>query len=91
VPLYAYRYLGPDGPKTGYMEAENEDALLRALQEQGILPLEVSRVRERGARKLPPKLLASSFRAWSWRPSESPTEQGKTTRRWSASPSTTLG
>jgi len=62
VPLYAYRYLGPDGPKTGYIEAENEDALLRALQEQGILPLEVSRVRERAVRKLPPKLLASYFR-----------------------------
>jgi len=62
VPLYAYRYLGPDGPKTGYIEAENEDALLRALQEQGILPLEVSQVRERAMRKLPPKLLASYFR-----------------------------
>jgi type IV pilus assembly protein PilC len=62
VPLYAYRYLGPDGPKTGYVEAENEDALLRVLQEQGILPLEVTQVRDQATRKLPPKLLSSYFR-----------------------------
>jgi len=62
MPLYAYRYLGPEGPKVAYMEAENEEALLRALQEQNVLLLEVSQVRKQGPRKLPPRLLATYFR-----------------------------
>jgi type II secretory pathway component PulF len=62
MPLYAYRYLGPEGPKVGYMEAESEEALFRTLQEQNILPLEVSQVRRQGARKLSPRILATYFR-----------------------------
>jgi type IV pilus assembly protein PilC len=62
MPLYAYRYLGPEGPKVAYMEAENEEILLRVLQEQNILALEVSEVRKQGTRKLPPKMLATYFR-----------------------------
>jgi type IV pilus assembly protein PilC len=62
MPLYAYRYLGTEGPKVAYMEAESEEALLRALQEQNILLLEVSQVRKQGARKLPARMLATYFR-----------------------------
>jgi len=62
MPLYAYRYLGPEGPKVAYMEAENEEALLRVLQERNILALDVSEVRKQGARKLSPKMLATYFR-----------------------------
>jgi len=62
MPLYEYRYLGPEGPKVAYMEAENEEALLRVLQEQNILALEVSQVRKQGTRKLSPKILATYFR-----------------------------
>lgn len=62
MPLYGYRYPASEGVKTAYLEAENEEALLRALQEQGVFPLEVFPVPERRRRKLPPKLLASYFR-----------------------------